>query len=329
MVKQFLNIGFTALLSLLVQFPAAAQDISNPRRVGWIKMESEDVARRRDATYGGSVISRAFADLGYTEGKDLMVDIRHAAGRFERGSELTKELLQAGAEVLVTAGYELSAAALKVTQTVPVVGLGCGVVRLAQSLARPGGNFTGVSCQSEDLPAKQVQLLSQMTGGAQIVALVDPDSRTAPAVMEQLKQGAAQLNLVVPLIAVRKPEMLETAFGEIARLGARGAVVAPQSLFWVERETLVAAAKMHRIGVLASYREYTDLGGLASYGTNLRDLNRRAVGLVDKILKGARPPDLPMEQPTKFELVVNLRAARELELTIPQSIMLRADEVIE
>ena len=330
MVKHVTCIVVAIILSLLAQFPATAQDRTNPHRVGWISPESEEVVRRTNATYGGNAVRRTFADLGYREGKDFIIDPRYAAGRFERGPELAEELLRAGAEVLVTGGYELSAAALQVTQTVPVVGVGCGVEQLAQSLARPGGNFTGVSCQSLDLPAKHLQLLSEMMpSGRQIVALVNPDSRSATTVTEQLKEAAAQLNLVVPLIPVRKPDMVETAIGEIARLGALGAIVAPDALFWAERETLVAAAKKHRIGIIASYREFTDLGGLASYGTNIRDLVRRAVLTVDKILKGARPADLPMEQPTKFELVVNLRAARELELTIPQSILLRADEVIE
>jgi ABC-type uncharacterized transport system substrate-binding protein len=330
MVKHVTCIVVTIILSLLAQFSATAQDSTKPRRVGWIATVSEEVQRRTDAVYGGSVISATFANLGYREGTDLIVEMRFAAGGFERGSELANELLQAGAEVLVTGGYDLSAAALKVTQTVPVVGIGCGVEQLAQSLARPGGNFTGVSCQSLDLPAKHLQLLSEMMPSErQIVAVVNPDSRSAPSVTEQLKEAAVQLDLVVPLIPVRKPDMVETAIGEIARLGARGAIVAPDTLFWAERETLVAAAKKHRIGIIASYREFTDLGGLASYGTNIRDLVRRAVLTVDKILKGARPADLPMEQPTKFELVVNVRAARELKLTIPQSILLRADEVIE
>src|SRR5262249_52037379 len=263
--------------------PATAQDRTNPRRVGWIATESEEVARRMSAAHGGSVVRRTFADLGYREGKDVILDVRFAAGRFERGTELGNELLQAGAEVLVTPGYELSVAALRVTQTVPVVGIGCGVEQLAESLARPGGNFTGVSCQSLDLPAKHVQLLAEMmTGGQQIVALVNPASHTTPMVTEQLKQAATQLNVVVPLIAMRKPEMLETTFDDIARLGARGVVIAPDTLFWAERETLVAAAKMRRIGIIASFREFSDLGGLASYGTSVKDLLRRVVGTVDK-----------------------------------------------
>jgi len=319
------RIGLAALISFVVLHPAHAQDSAKPRRVGWIAIPSEEVVRQHL-----KVVRTAFADLGWHEGKNLILDMRYAAGRFERGPELAKELLQAGAEVLVTAGDQLSAAALGVTPTVPVVGIGCGVERLAETLARPGGNFTGATCQSFDLVAKQLQLLSEVvTGQRQLVALVNPNSRKAPTVTEELKRAAAELNLVVPLIAARNPDEIEAAFGEIARLGARGAIVVPDAMFWAERRRVVAAAAAHRIAIITSYREYSDLGGLLSYGNSTNDLIRRAVASVDKILKGAKPADLPMEQPTKFELVVNLKTARELGLTFPPKILLLADEVIE
>jgi len=325
MATQALKIALAALLSLAVLHPAHAQDGAKSRRVGWISIPTKEVARQH-----GEVIRAAFAELGYREGDNLILDTRNAGGRFERGAELAKELLELGAEVLVTAGYELSAAALQVTNTVPVVGVGCGVEQLAKTLARPGGNFTGVTCQSFDLVAKHLQLLSEVvTGQRQLVALVNPSSRTAPTVTEELKRAAAELRLVVPLIALRKPEDVETAFGEVARLGARGAVVTPNAMFWAERRRVVAAAAAHRIAIITSYREYSDLGGLLSYGNSVNDLIRRAVASVDKILKGAKPADLPMEQPTKFELVVNLKTARELGLTIPPKILLLADDVIE
>jgi len=325
MVTGAFRIALAALISFVVLHPARAQDGVKPRRVGWIAMPSEEVVRQHL-----DVIRAAFADLGYREGKNLILDMRYAAGRFERGPELAKELLQSGAEVLVTAGDQLSAAALRVTPTVPVVGVGCGVERLAVSLARPGGNFTGVTCQSFDLVAKQLQLLSHVLAEErQVAALVNPSSRKAPTVTEELKRAAAELNLAVPLIAARNPDEIEAAFGEIARLGARGAIVVPDAMFWAERRKVVAAAAAHRVAIIAPAREYTDLGGLLSYGNSTNDLIRRAVASVDKILKGAKPADLPMEQPTKFELVVNLKTARELGLTFPPKILLLADEVIE
>ena len=315
---------FAALLFLAIQHPAAARDDAKPRRVGWIAMPSKEVASH------AAVIRAAFADLGYHEGKNLILDFRYAGGRFERGPELANELVRLGAEVLVTGGDQLSASALQVTTTIPVVGVGCGVERLAKSLARPGGNFTGVTCQSFDLIAKQVQLLSEVVAEERrLVALVNPNSPNASTVTEELKRAAAGLKSGVQSIAVRRPEEIEAAFGEIERLGARAAVVAADAMFWAERPRVVAAARAHRIAVVTGFREFTDLGGLLSYGNSVNDLARRAVRTVDKILKGAKPADLPMEQPTRFELVVNLKTAREPGLTIPPSILLRADEVIE
>jgi len=325
MVTGAFRIALSALISFVVLHPTHAQDGAKPRRVGWIAMPTEEVTRQHL-----DVVRAAFADLGYREGKNLILDMRYAAGRFERGPELAKELLASGAEVLVTAGYQLSAAALQVTHTVPVVGLGCGVEQLAKTLAQPGGNFTGVTCQSLDLVGKHLQLISAVLNGEpQIAALVNPNSPLAPTVTEALKRAGGELNLVVPSIAVRARDDVEAAFAEIARLGIRGAVVAPSGMFWAERRRVVAAAAAHRIAIITSYRETTDLGGLLSYGNSINDLIRRAVASVDKIFKGAKPADLPMEQPTKFELVVNLKTARELGLTIPPKIQLLADDVIE
>jgi putative tryptophan/tyrosine transport system substrate-binding protein len=313
--------GPAAYLLAALLPPAIAQDGAKPRRVGWISTQYEEAGRQLN------LARPAFADLGYHEGKNFILDMRYAGGRMERGAELAGELLEAGAEILVTGGHQLSAAALRVTQTVPVVGVGCGVEQLAESLARPGGNFTGVECQSSDLVAKHLQLLSQVVAGEQRLAtLVNPNSRDASTVTEVIKRAAAELNLVVPLIAVRKPEEIEAAFGEIAQMGIRGTVVAPDALSWGERRRVIAAAATHRMAIVVSYREF---GALLSYGNSINDLVRRAVATVDKLLKGAKPADLPMERPTKFELVVNLKTARELGLTIPPSILLRADEVIE
>jgi putative tryptophan/tyrosine transport system substrate-binding protein len=321
MKRLILAIAAAVLLAPLFLNQATAQDGAKPRRVGWIGIAGEEASRQQL-----KVIRGAFADLGYHEGKNLTLDMRYTGARFERGAGFANELLESGAEVLVTAGYQLSAAALKVTKTIPVVGVGCGAERLAASLARPGGNFTGVTCQSFDLVAKQVQLLSEVvTGQRQLVALVNPNSHNWATVTEDLKRAAAKLELVVPVIAVRRPEEIEAAFGEIARLGARGAIVVPDAMFWAERQKVVAVAVAHRVAIIGPVREYTDLGGLLSYGNSVNDLIRRAVASVDKILKGAKPGDLPMEQPTKFELVVNLKTARELGLTIPPSILLRAD----
>jgi len=316
----------TALLSAWLLGPVQAQDGAKPRRVGWIAIPSEELFRRQ----GADVVRAAFAELGYQEGKNLILDMRFAAGRFERGPELAKELLESAAEVLVTAGFHLSVAALQVTKTVPVVGAGCGLEQLVESLARPGGNFTGMTCPAWELGGKQLQLLSELLPGErQLAALVDPKSGNAREVIGDLKRAAADGKFAVHLFAVHRPEEIEAAFGEIARLGARGVVVAPSSVFWAHRQRVIAAALAHRVPIVTIHREFTNLGGLLSYGHSYRDVLRGAVGTVDKILQGAKPADLPMQRPIKFELIVNLKTARELGLTIPPSILLRADEVIE
>ncbi len=325
MSKRAFRTTLAALLSLLVLHPATAQDSVKPRRVGWIAVPSEEVTRQHV-----EVVRAAFADLGYREGKNFVLDMRYAEGRTERGPELANELLQSGAEVLVTAGYQLAAGALQVTQTVPIVGLGCGIERLSANLARPSGNVTGVTCQSFDLAPKQLQLLSEVLAGDRRIAVVhNPTAPDAQGQLEGLKNAAAGLGIVAEPIAAGRAEDLEPAFAEIARLGARGAVILTGAMVWAERRGVVAAAARHRVAIIASFREFTDLGALLSYGSNINDRIRRTVAIVDKILKGAKPADLPVEQPTRFELVVNLKTARELGLTLPPSILMRADEVIE
>ena len=279
---------------------------------------------------GADVVRAAFADLGYYEGKNLILDLRFAAGRLERGPEFAKELLELGAEVLVTGGFALSVAALQVTKTVPIVGAGCGVDKLVASLARPERNLTGMTCPAWELGGKQLQLLSELLPGErQLAALVDPKSGNATEILEDVKIAASEGKLAVRLIAVHGPEEIETAFGEIARDGVRGVALAPSSMFWAHRRRVIAAALAHRVPIVTIHREFTSLGGLLSYGHSYSDVLRGAVGMVDRILKGAKPADLPMQRPIKFELIVNLKTARELGLAIPPSILLRADEVIE
>ena len=305
----------TALLSLLVLFPAQAQDGVKPHRVGWIVISSEEVARRNIEMF-----RRAFADLGYREGKNLILHVRYAEGRLERGPDLANDLLHTGVDVIAAGGYELAAAALQATQTVPVVGVGCGIELLSANLARPTRNITGVTCQSLDLAAKQLQLLSEVVVAERRIAILqNPTAPHTEKSAEALKNAAVSLGILAQPIAARRPEEIEPAFAEIARLGVRGAVILTDAMFYAERRRVVAVAATNRVGIIASFREFSDLGALLSYGSNTQDLIRRSAAIIDKILKGAPPGDLPIEQPTRFELVVNLKTARELGLTIPPS----------
>src|SRR5262245_41580811 len=204
MAKQLFSIALAVLLSLL-QFPATAQESTKLRRVGVIFVGSEE-----DSRAGLDVLYASYADLGYHAGKNLILDARYAEGRFERGEELASELLRSGAEVLVAGSYQLSAGALRVTRTVPIVGVGCGIEHLAASLARPAGNVTGVTCQSPDLIGKQLQLLSEVVPTeARVGMLLNANSPSALTVAQEFERAAHSLNLVAHLIAVRRAEEID------------------------------------------------------------------------------------------------------------------------
>ena len=325
MAKQLFSIALAVLLSLLVQFPATAQESTKLRRVGVIFVGSEEESRA-----SLDVLYASYADLGYHAGKNLILDARYAEGRFERGDELASELLRSGAEVLVAGGYQLSAAALRVTRTVPIVGVGCGIEHLAASLAHPAGNVTGVTCQSPDLIGKQLQLLSEVVPTeTRVGMLLNANSPSAPTVAQEFERAANTLNLVAHLVAVRRAEEIDPAFGEIERLAVRRVIVMTDALFYAERRRVVALAASHRVAIIASFRQFPDLGAPFSYGSNVSWLQRRGVALTDKILKGEKPADMPIEQPTRFELVVNLKTAKALGLTIPPTLLARADHLIE
>jgi ABC-type uncharacterized transport system substrate-binding protein len=326
MVKHVLGVVVVAVvLSVLAQFPATAQDSTKLRRVGFLFPGSEE-----DTRAGLDVLYASFADLGYHAGKSVVFDARYAEGRFERGEELASELLRSGAEVLIAGGYQLSAAAVRVTRTVPIVGVGCGIEHLAASLAHPGGNVTGVTCQSPDLIGKQLQLLSEVAPTeARVGLLLNGNSPSAPTVAQEFERAANSLNLVAHSVAVRRPEEIDPAFDEIERLAVRRVIVMTDSLFYAERRRVVALAASHRVAIIASFRQFPDLGAPFSYGSNVSWLQRRGVALTDKILKGEKPADMPIEQPTRFELVVNLKTTKALGLTIPPALLARADEVIE
>jgi putative ABC transport system substrate-binding protein len=319
------SIVLVIILSLGLLRPTEAQESSKTRRVGHVPVGTEESTRKALDLYRA-----VYADLGYHEGKNLRIDVRYAEGYFERGPQLFKELIDVGAEVLVTGGYQLAAVALQVTRNVPVVGVGCGIELLAASLSRPSGNLTGVTCQTPDLATKHLELfLELLPGERQVVLLHNPEAIYTRNSAQEMRQAAADLGIEMPLIPVRQPEEIEFVFAELVRQGKRAIILVTDALLYAERQRLVALATTHRIALVATFREFADQGALVSYGSNLTDLNRRAAGIVVKILKGAKPADIPIEQPTRFELIINLKTAKALGLTVPPSLLARADEVIE
>jgi putative ABC transport system substrate-binding protein len=271
-------------------------------------------------------------DAGYSEGRDLVIEWRFTKGDYARVPELIADLVQRKVEIIVVDTTVATQAAKRATSTIPVVmtsiadPVGSGLVA---SLAHPGGNVTGLSLMMTDLSAKQLQLLKQTVPQAtQVAVLWNPDTPYSPKMIEALKAAAPSLSIELNFVGVRTPEEIDPAFSAVSQAHAQALYVIEDPLFMTHRPTLLKLASKAKLPVIYGERTFVDAGALISYGTNYGDLFRRAAGYVDKILKGAKPGDLPIEQPNKFELVVNLKTAKALGITIPESILLRADEVI-
>jgi putative tryptophan/tyrosine transport system substrate-binding protein len=269
-------------------------------------------------------------DLGYVLGQNLLVDYRWADGKGESLPGILGELVRLRVDVIVTGGTAAALAAKQARTTVPIVlgamgdPVGSGV---AASLARPGGNITGLSLATgEDFAGKWLELLREIVPAASRVALL----WTPPgAQLGDVQRAARTLGLRLQSVEVHEPSQLDAAFAAMTAERADAVLVMPVPFTYTHRAQIVSLAARHRVPAMYGIRDFVDAGGLVSYAASLRDLWRRAASYVDRILKGARTGDLPIEQPTTFELVVNLKTAKALGVTIPQSVLLRADEVIE
>jgi len=274
--------------------------------------------------------------LGYVEGRNVVIEYRDAEGKDERLAALAAELVALNVDVIVAAAGTLAAlAAREATRILPIVFIAVGAPvtsGLVTGLARPGGNATGLSAVSPDLASKWLELLKQAVPGVSRVAFLRQPGALGDADKDVLKQAevaARALGVRFQLVEARGTADFDGVFSELTNARAGGLVVLSTPMFSSERTRLVDLAARHRLPTMFPFRSYVDAGGLMSYGPNVADLFRRAATFVDKILKGAKPVDLPVEQPTKFELVINLKTAKALGLTIPQSLLQRADQVIE
>jgi putative ABC transport system substrate-binding protein len=276
---------------------------------------------------------QSLQQLGYIEGQNVAIDYRTGNGRTDRFPGLAAELVGLKADVIVTRGTPAALAAKGATGTIPIVMAAVGEpvgTGLVSSIARPGGNITGLSAFFTELTAKRIELLRETLPGMDRVSLLDNMSNlSVPAQWEETKKAARALGIEPQLLDVRRPEDLERAFDTASRQGGNSLAVGNDSVVLASRREVVALARKHRLPAIYATREFADAGGLISYGTHYPDLYRRAAIFVDKIFKGARPADLPVEQPTKLEMVVNLKAAKALDLDIPAQVLGRADEVIE
>ncbi len=271
-------------------------------------------------------------DIGYVEGENIVIETRYADGKFDRLPALAAELVRLKVDVIITAGPPVTRAVKEATATIPVVmaqdgdPVGNGFVA---SLARPGGNITGMSQLAAEISGKQLELLKETVPKLSRVAVLGTSTRPGNAqALKETELAAETFGVRLQYLDVRGPKDIETAFRE-ARQGRAGAVLVLQSPVFTSQRTQVAefAAKT-RLPAIYPQTEYTEAGGFMCYGVNTPDLFRRAAYHVDKILKGAKPADLPIEQPTKFELVINLKAAKQIGLTIPPNVLARADRVI-
>jgi ABC-type uncharacterized transport system substrate-binding protein len=276
-------------------------------------------------------------DLGYVEGRNVVIEIRSAEGKRERFPALAAELVALKVDVIVTGGGTFSARVAKeATGTLPIVfasvgdPVGSGLVT---SLARPGGNVTGVSGLGPELVGKCLELLKQAVPGVDRVAVLrQPGVQGESTDKDMLKSAdvaARALGVQPQFIDARGPDEFDRAFSDMTRARAGALTVLPSNMFLREHRRLVDLAAKNRLPAVYALREFVDAGGLMSYGAHQPDLFRRAATYVDKILKGAKPADLPVEQPTRFELVINLKTAKDLGLTIPPSVLARADDLIQ
>jgi putative ABC transport system substrate-binding protein len=271
-------------------------------------------------------------DLGYVEGQNLVLEYRFAAGQNERLPALAAELVQLPVDVLVTAGSG-ALAAKHATATIPIVFLvfadpvGEGLVA---SLARPGGNVTGLSIMAPDLAVKRLELLTEVVPGLRRLAILWNPSRPAHAIQIQaIQAAAAREGLHLEVLEGRSPQEFDRTFRTMGDKGVGAVIILDEALFYHERTRIVTLAAQSHIPAMYGHRGYVDAGGLLSYGPNFTALHRQAATFVDKILKGAKPGDLPVEQPTTFALVINLKTAKALGLTMPPLLLFRADEVIQ
>jgi len=275
-------------------------------------------------------------ELGYTQGQNIVVVRRYAEGDSDRLRELAGDLIGGNVDVVVALSTTAALAAKQENRTIPIVAIGMAdpvADELVVSLGRPGGNVTGTSFVGPELVAKRLQLLREMVPGlSRVAALWHPNAyskRTMAGVVNEIEVAARGLALRLQLLPALSPDDIAGAFAAMAREHADALIVTPSPMLFSAYPLIASMAAGSRLPAMGAAREFADLGGLMSYGANLPELARQTAAYLDKILKGAMPAALPVEQPSKYELVLNLKAAKALGITIPQSLLIQADEVLE
>jgi putative tryptophan/tyrosine transport system substrate-binding protein len=327
-IKNLKSVGFVTLMLALTMCSAVAeaQQAAKIPRIGYLTPLSAPLSSSRVEAF-----RQRLRELGYVEGKNIFIEYRYADGKLDRLTDLAVELVQLKVEIIVTGGPGILAAK-KASPTISIVfgsagdPVGAGIV---SSLARPGGNITGLSNMSPDLDGKRLELLKEAYPKVVRVAFlwIGSSSRGTPA-LTAIDAPAKSMGLKLQSLDVRSIDDFENAFAQAKRDSAQALLTTPGPLIDNQRRQVLDFAAKNRLPAMYPYSEFVEAGGLMSYSANYADLFRRAADFVDKILKGAKPADLPVEQPMKFEFLVNLKTAKQIGLTIPPNVLARADRVI-
>jgi putative ABC transport system substrate-binding protein len=325
--KLLVALGACALAAPLFSF---AQQQGKVWRVGFLSQRGRPDSLDSDV-FGA--FPRGMRELGYVEGKNLVIEWRFADGKVERLPSLASELVQMKVDVIVTNGTPATSAAQKATTTIPIVfgsagdPVGSGLIK---SLARPGGNITGFTNISGELGPKHLEMLRGMVPKlSRVAVLVNPANPAHTTILKNVQAAAQRAGVRMLSVEARNPQEIENAFSTMSRENAGAVIMEPDGDLNRQLHRIAELAAKHRLPSIHLDREYAEAGGLMSYGPSFADRYRRAATYVDKILKGAKPGDLPVEQPTKFELVINGKTAKALGLTIPKPLLISADKVIE
>jgi putative tryptophan/tyrosine transport system substrate-binding protein len=330
--QKFMREKITALtlgaLLFALSVPVWAQQATKVPQIGFIIVTSPSAnAARIDAFRQG------LRDLGYVEGKNIVIQYRWAEGKFDRLPELAAELVRLKVDVIVSAGPQPTRAAKEATSTIPVVmgqdndPIGNGFI---VSLARPGGNITGLSTLYPEISGKQLELLKEIIPRLSHLAVFGNSTQPGnPQSLKKVELAAGALSVQLQYVDVQGPKDTETAFRAASKGHADAVLVLSSPVIFSHRKRFADIAVKNRLPVMYAQPEFVEDGGLMTYGPSITDLYRRAASYVDKILKGAKPAELPVEQPTKFELLINLKTAKQIGLTIPPNVLLRADKVIK
>jgi putative ABC transport system substrate-binding protein len=329
------RIGFAVVLMFglaLAPLTGKAQTAGKLPRVGVLSLQSQSDPQVQRAL---DVFQQALRDLGYVEGQSVSIEYRWAEGKSERLLDLATELVRLNVDVIVTfgGGVPPAQAAQRATKAIPIIAVGTVdpvAAGLVASLARPGGNITGPSIISDQLVGKELELLREVVPKISRVAVLCNPANPGNALQLRSAEAAAPgLGVRLLPVEVRAPREINKAFAAMMREGVGALLVLLDAIFYDQRARIIDLAAKNRLPAVYGYSVFADAGGLMSYAANRFDLVRSTATYVDKILKGAKPGDLPFEQPTKFELVINLKTAKTLGLTIPRTLLLQADQVIE